>query len=55
LCAALVAAHRDADAQRLASRMLVSPPPADPWTVYVLPDWRFWGALMDQLHKAATS
>lgn len=55
LCAALVAAHRDGDAQRLASRMLVSPPPADPWTVYVLPDWRFWGAMMDQLHNAVAS
>ena len=52
LSAALVAAHREPDARRLAARMLVTTPPPDPWTVYVLPDYRYWGAALDQLHKA---
>jgi len=52
LSAALIQAHREPEAQRLAARMIVTPPPPDPWSVYVLPDYRFWGAAMDQLRKA---
>jgi tetratricopeptide (TPR) repeat protein len=52
LSAALVQAHREPDARRLAARMLVTPAPPDPWAVYVLPDYRFWEAAMDVLRKA---
>ncbi len=55
LCAALIADHREADAQRLAVRMLATSPPPDPWTVYVLPDFRFWTLIIGQLRRAVMS
>jgi VWFA-related protein len=55
LAAALLAAHRGDEAQKLAARMLASPVPPDPWIVYVLPDWRFWSLLTEQLRKAVAS
>jgi hypothetical protein len=54
LCASLVAGHRETDAQRLAAGMLASPAPLDPWTVYVVPDYRFWSLVVGQLRNAVT-
>jgi tetratricopeptide (TPR) repeat protein len=53
LVAALAKAGRAADAAKVANDFLSSPAAdRDPWTMYVLPDMRFWTALSTELRKA---
>jgi VWFA-related protein len=53
LIAALTKARRPADAARLAAAALTTPAaPLDPWTIYVLPDFRFWPSISAQLRLA---
>jgi hypothetical protein len=55
LVAGLAAARRTSDAARLASIALTTPAaPVDPWTMYVLPDMRFWPAVTAELRKAVS-
>jgi len=53
LIAALVEARRGPEAARLAAAALATPPSdLDPWTMYILPDMRFWSAITGELRKA---
>ena len=55
LTAALMRARRPGDAARVAARALSTPAaPIDPWTMYVLPDMRFWDAINEALRAAVT-
>jgi Ca-activated chloride channel family protein len=55
LIAALAKAGRQTDAARVAARALSTPAaPIDPWTIYVLPDMRFWPAVEQTLRSAVT-
>jgi VWFA-related protein len=55
LIAALAKARRPAEAARIAAGALSTPPAdVDPWTLYVLPDMRYWNAINEQLRKAVT-
>jgi VWFA-related protein len=52
LIGALSKAHHPADAARVAAAALATPAaPVDPWTMYVLPDFRFWPSIIEQLRK----
>lgn len=56
LGAALVTRGRHNEAADLTARMLSLPaPPFDPWTIHMLPEWRYWEWLMDSLRKAGGS
>jgi len=52
LGAALVADHRGAEATALVTRTIGLSAPGDPWTIYPMPDVRFWPALMASLREA---
>jgi Ca-activated chloride channel family protein len=55
LVASLVQAGRGAEAARVAARALSTPAAeVDPWTIYVLPDMRFWAAITRELRTAVT-
>ena len=56
LGAALVTRGHHNEAAELTARMLSLPvPPPDPWTLYTLPEWRYWEPLMNSLRKAGGS
>jgi VWFA-related protein len=53
LVAALVKDQRGAEAAKLAASALSTPAAdVDPWTMYVLPDMRFWQPIVSSLRKA---
>lgn len=53
LVTALAKAGRPADAAKIANDFLLNPAAdRDPWTMYVLPDMRFWTELSTELRKA---
>lgn len=55
LVAALAAAKRPSEAARVASLALTTPgAPVDPWTLYVVPDMRFWPAITAELRRAVS-
>ena len=55
LIAALAKARRPAEAARVAARALsTSASDVDPWTMYVLPDMRYWTAISEEIRKAVT-
>jgi VWFA-related protein len=55
LIAALVKARRGPEAARLAASSLSMPPAdVDPWTIYILPDMRFWDAIHAEIRTAVT-
>ncbi len=50
---ALSKAHHPTEAARVAAAALTTPAAVvDPWTMYVLPDIRFWPGINEQLRKA---
>lgn len=52
LVSALVKSQQGPDGARLAREaLLTQSAPLDPWTIYVLPDMRYWGAISDQFRK----
>ena len=56
LAAALVSRGQPNEASSLTSRMLSLPsPPLDPWTIYTVPEWRFWDARMEALRRVGGS
>lgn len=53
LIAALSRARRAPEAARFAAASLATPPAdVDPWTMYILPDMRFWDAIGAEIRKA---
>jgi Ca-activated chloride channel homolog len=52
LATALVEDHQAPEAKRLITEMLQVAAPVDPWTMYTLPDARFWSAAMRALQEA---